>query len=71
MNTLENEIIPALKSGFVVLMDRYIYTAYVRDSVRGNDIEWVKNLYSYAPKPDLVFYLDVPPDILIKRLIKM
>ena len=66
---LENEIIPALKSGFVVLMDRYIYTAYVRDSVRGHDINWVKNLYSFAPKPDLVFYLNVPPDILIKRLI--
>ena len=66
---LENEIIPALKSGFVVLMDRYIYTAYVRDSVRGHDINWVKTLYSFAPKPDLVFYLNVPPDILIKRLI--
>ena len=66
---LENEIIPALKAGFVVLMDRYIYTAYVRDSVRGHDINWVKSLYSYAPKPDLVFYLNVSPDILIKRLI--
>ncbi|MBQ8635616.1 dTMP kinase [bacterium] len=66
---LENEIIPALKAGFVVLMDRYIYTAYVRDSVRGHDINWVKNLYSFAPNPDLVFYLNVPPDILIKRLI--
>ncbi len=66
---LENEIIPALKSGFVVLMDRYIYTAYVRDSVRGHDINWVKNLYSFAPKPDLVFYLNVPEEILIKRLI--
>ena len=66
---LENEIIPALKAGFVVLMDRYIYTAYVRDSVRGHDINWVKNLYSFAPKPDLVFYLDVPVEILIKRLI--
>lgn len=66
---LENEIIPALKAGFVVLMDRYIYTAYVRDSVRGHDINWVKNLYSFAPKPDLVFYLNVTPDILIKRLI--
>lgn len=66
---LENEIIPALKAGFVVLMDRYIYTAYVRDSVRGHDINWVKNLYGFAPKPDLVFYLNVPPDILIKRLI--
>lgn len=66
---LENEIIPALKAGFVVLMDRYIYTAYVRDSVRGHNIEWVKNLYEFAPKPDLVFYLNVPVDILIKRLI--
>ncbi|MBQ8848327.1 MAG: dTMP kinase [Candidatus Gastranaerophilales bacterium] len=67
---LENNIIPALKAGFVVLMDRYIYTAYVRDSVRGHDIKWVKELYSFAPKPDLVFYLNVAPDILIKRLIK-
>ena len=66
---LENEIIPALKAGFVVLMDRYIYTAYVRDSVRGHDIKWVKNLYSFAPKPDLVFYLNVPTGVLIKRLI--
>ncbi len=66
---LENEIIPALKAGFVVLMDRYIYTAYVRDSVRGHDIKWVKNLYSFAPQPDLVFYLNVPTQTLIKRLI--
>lgn len=66
---LENEIIPALKAGFVVLMDRYVYTAFVRDSVRGHDINWVKELYSFAPKPDLVFYLNVAPDILIKRLI--
>jgi len=66
---LENEIIPALKAGFVVLMDRYIYTAYVRDSVRGHDIKWVKELYSFAPQPDLVFYLNVPTHTLIKRLI--
>ncbi len=66
---LENEIIPALKAGFVVLMDRYIYTAYVRDSVRGHDIKWIKELYSFAPQPDLVFYLNVPAETLIKRLI--
>ena len=66
---LENEIIPALKAGFVVLMDRYIYTAFVRDSARGHDINWVKELYSFAPKPDLVFYLNVPIDSLIKRLL--
>lgn len=66
---LENTIIPALKSGFVVLLDRYYYTALARDVVRGQDIEWVKNLYDYAPEPDLVFYLDMPVDILLKRII--
>lgn len=66
---LENQIIPALKSGFIVLLDRYFYTALARDVVRGQDIEWVKNLYEYAPEPDLIFYLDMPVDILLKRII--
>ena len=66
---LENQIIPALKSGFVVLLDRYYYTALARDVVRGQNIEWVKNLYDYAPEPDLVFYLDMPVDVLLKRII--
>jgi len=66
---LENQIIPALKSGFVVLLDRYYYTALARDVVRGQDINWVKNLYDYAPEPDLVFYLDMPVEVLLKRII--
>ncbi len=66
---LENQIIPALKSGFIVLLDRYYYTALARDVVRGQDIEWVKNLYEFAPEPDLVFYLDMPVDVLLKRII--
>ena len=66
---LENVIIPALKAGFVVLLDRYIYTAFVRDSIRGHDIEWVKNLYNYSPEPDLVVYLKMPVDKLLKRMI--
>lgn len=66
---LENCIIPALKAGFVVLLDRYTYTAFARDVVRGQDIDWVKKLYDYAPEPDLVFYLEVPIDILLKRVI--
>ena len=66
---LENQIIPALKSGFIVLLDRYYYTALARDVVRGQNIEWVKNLYEYAPEPDLVFYLDMPVDVLLKRII--
>ncbi len=66
---LENIILPALKAGFVVILDRYIYTAYARDVVRGHNIEWLKNLYDYAPEPDMVFYLDVPVEILLKRII--
>ncbi|MBP3925037.1 dTMP kinase [bacterium] len=66
---LENQIIPALKSGFIVLLDRYFYTALARDVVRGQDIDWVKNLYEYAPQPDLTFYLDMPVDTLLKRII--
>ena len=66
---LENTIIPALDSGFVVLLDRYTYTAFARDVVRGLNMDWVKKLYDYAPKPDLVFYLDMPIDILLKRVI--
>ena len=46
---LENTIIPALNSGFVVLLDRYTYTAFVRDVVRGLNIDWFKKLYNYAP----------------------
>lgn len=66
---LENQIIPALKSGFIVLLDRYYYTALARDVVRGQDLNWVKNLYDYAPEPDLIFYLDMPVDVLLKRII--
>lgn len=66
---LETTILPALKAGFVVLLDRYTYTAYARDVVRGHDIRWLEKLYDYAPKPDLVFYLDVPVEILLKRII--
>ena len=66
---LENQIIPALNAGFIVLLDRYYYTALARDVVGGEESEWVKNLYEFAPEPDLVFYLDMPVDILLKRII--
>jgi dTMP kinase len=66
---LENQVIPALKAGFIVLMDRYTYTAYARDVVRGLSPVWVRKLYSFAPEPDLVFYLDMPVDVLLKRII--
>jgi dTMP kinase len=64
---LENIILPALKAGFVVLADRYIYTLMARDMVRGMDETWLKNLYGIAPEPDAVFYLNVPPEELVQR----
>ncbi len=67
---LENQIIPALKAGFVVLADRYIYTLMARDVVRGADRDWVKSLYSIALVPDAVFYLRVSPQQLVERNFK-
>lgn len=64
---LENIIIPALKAGFIVLADRYIYTLMARDMVRGMDEAWLKNLYGIAPVPDAVFYLSVEPEELVQR----
>ena len=64
---LENIIVPALKAGFIVLADRYIYTLMARDLVRGMDEKWLKNLYGIAPEPDAVFYLSVEPNELVQR----
>lgn len=64
---LENIILPALKAGFIVLADRYIYTLMARDLVRGVDEKWLKNLYGIAPVPDAVFYLSVEPEELVQR----
>lgn len=64
---LENRIVPALKAGFVVLADRYIYTPIARDMVRGGDRAWLESLYGIAIVPDIVFYLRVSPRQLIER----
>lgn len=64
---LENRIIPALKGGFIVLADRYIYTLMARDIVRGADRDWVRALYGIALVPDLVIYLRVSPSQLVER----
>src|SRR5262249_43841230 len=64
---LENIILPALKAGFLVLADRYIYTLMARDMVRGMDEAWLKNVYGIALEPDAVFYLNVPPEELVQR----
>ena len=65
---LENKIIPALRAGYVVLADRYIYTMMAREAVRGISRRWSHNLFSFAVVPDLVFYLDVEPEELVHRV---
>ena len=67
---LEKEIIPALKAGFIVLSDRYIYTAMARAGVRGVDRTWMRNLYGFAIAPHLVFYLKIDEKTLIKRILQ-
>lgn len=65
----EKQILPLLHAGYLVLCDRYIYTAFARDGVRGCDKTWLKNLYSFAPKPDIVFFFDVPLSIALDRIL--
>ena len=65
---LENKIIPALRAGYIVLADRYIFTLMARDAVRRISRTWSHALYGFALKPDLVFYLDVDPNELIHRV---
>src|SRR5215475_3000740 len=64
---LENIILPALKAGFIVLADRYVYTLMARDMVRGMDEAWLKNVYGIALEPDAVFYLNVEAEELVQR----
>ena len=66
---LEKEIIPALKAGFIVLADRYIFTAMARAGVRGVDRAWIRSLYGFAIAPHLVFYLKTDVDTLIRRVL--
>jgi len=68
-NRLEDEIVPALRAGFVVLTDRYIYSLMARAIIRGIDPAWIRSAYSFAIKPDAVFYLRIGVDDLIPRVV--
>jgi dTMP kinase len=66
---LEKEILPALKAGSVVLTDRYIYSLMARAAVRGMEREWLRRLYGFALKPDLILYLKVSIQQLLPRVL--
>jgi dTMP kinase len=64
----ENQILPMLKAGVIVLADRYAFTGFARDAARGVDRKWVRNLYSFAYQPDLILYFNVPLPVAVERI---
>ena len=66
---LQHQILPALRAGFVMLTDRYIYSLIARAIVRGADPEWIRQVYGFAPKPDAVFYLRIEIPDLVPRVL--
>jgi dTMP kinase len=65
----ERQIFPLLKAGYIVLADRYIFTAFARDAVRGVDLEWVERLYSFAVKPDVTLFFRAPLEVSLARIL--
>jgi len=65
----ERQILPMLKAGYLVLCDRYIFTSFARDRIRGCDAEWLKNLYGFAILPDITFYFRLPLEVSLSRIL--
>ncbi len=65
----ERQILPLLQGGYLVLADRYVYTAFARDSARGCSNQWLRNLYSFAPVPDLTLYFRAPLEVAVRRIL--
>jgi dTMP kinase len=65
----ERQVLPLLRAGYIVLADRYMYTAFARDIVRGCDPHWVRRLYSFAVAPDITFFFDTPLEVALGRIL--
>jgi dTMP kinase len=70
VDRFEREILPALRAGFIVLTDRYIYSLIARSLVRGADPHWLRSIYGLALKPDIIFYLKIGLEDLIPRVLQ-
>ena len=66
---LSHLIVPPLKAGMIVLADRYVFTAFARDVVRGVHPLWVRNMYGFAVKPHLAFYFKVNVEVSLRRIL--
>ena len=65
----ERQIMPLLQGDYLVLADRYSYTAFARDGARGCPEKWLRNLYRFAPVPDITFYFRAPLDVAVQRIL--
>src|SRR5512134_185643 len=65
----ERQLVPLLRAGYLVLCDRYIFTAFARDTVRGCPEGWVRGVYGFAPLPDLAFFFNAPLDVSLRRIL--
>lgn len=65
----ERQVLPLLKAGYIVLCDRYVYTAFARDAVRGCSRTWLRNLYGFARRPDIVFFFNTPLPVALSRIL--
>lgn len=65
----ERQLLPLLRAGYLVLCDRYIFTAFARDTVRGCPPEWVRGIYDFAALPDLTFFFRANLEVSLKRIL--
>ena len=66
----ERQILPMLRAGYIVLCDRYIFTSFARDAVRGCDGSWLRNTYGFARRPDFTLYFRLPLEIALNRILE-
>ena len=66
----ERQILPMLRAGYIVLCDRYIFTSYARDGVRGCDPAWIRNTYGFARRPDFTLYFRLPLEMALGRILE-
>jgi dTMP kinase len=66
----ERQLVPLLRAGYIVLCDRYIFTAFARDTVRGCPPKWVRGIYSFAALPDLTFFFKADLEVSLHRILE-
>lgn len=65
----ERQLVPLLRAGYLVLCDRYVFTAFARDTVRGCSMDWVRGVYGFAAKPDITFFFKANLDVSLQRIL--